>query len=47
MNEQVTATAQRRLDAADEGTMDFLAIIRTLIEAGLEGYDVDYRRPTR
>jgi uncharacterized protein YbcV (DUF1398 family) len=46
MNEQLTATAQRCLDAAYEGTMDFPRIVRTLIEAGFEGYDVDYRRRT-
>jgi len=46
MNDQLTATAQRCLTAAYEGTMDFPSIVRTLIEAGFEGYDVDYRRGT-
>jgi uncharacterized protein YbcV (DUF1398 family) len=46
MNEQLTRTAQQCLDAAYAGSMDFPAIIRALIEAGFEGYDVDYRRGT-
>jgi len=46
MNEQLTATAQRSLDAAYAGTMDFPSIVRSLMEAGFEGYDVDYRRGT-
>ena len=46
MNEQLTATAQRGLDAAYAGTLDFPTIVRTLMEVGFEGYDVDYRRGT-
>lgn len=46
MNQQLAATAQRCLDAAYQGTMDFPSIVRALIEAGFEGYDVDYRRGT-
>jgi uncharacterized protein YbcV (DUF1398 family) len=46
MNEQLTATAQRCLDAAYAGSMDFPSIVRALIDAGFEGYDVDYRRGT-
>lgn len=46
MNERLTATAKASLDAAYEGTQDFPSIIRTLSEAGFEGYDVDYRRGT-
>jgi uncharacterized protein YbcV (DUF1398 family) len=46
MNEQLIALAQRCLDAAYAGTMDFPAIVGALIEAGFEGYDVDYRRGT-
>jgi uncharacterized protein YbcV (DUF1398 family) len=46
MNEQLTGTAQRCLDAAYAGTMDFPSIVRVLIEAGFEGYGVDYRRGT-
>ena len=46
MNEQLTATAKASLDAAYDGTQDFPSIVRALIEAGFEGYDVDYRRGT-
>jgi len=46
MNEQLTTTAQRCLNATYEGTMDFPSIVGALIEAGFEGYDVDYRRGT-
>jgi uncharacterized protein YbcV (DUF1398 family) len=46
MNDQLTATAQKCLDAAYTGTMDFPSIVRALIDAGFEGYDVDYRRGT-
>jgi uncharacterized protein YbcV (DUF1398 family) len=46
MNEQPIATAQHSLDAAYAGTMDFPSIVHALIEAGFEGYDIDYRRGT-
>ncbi len=46
MNEQHTAAAQMCLDAAYAGTMDFPSIVRSLMGAGFEGYDVDYRRGT-
>jgi len=46
MNEQWTAIARSCLDAAYAGTMDFPSIVRALIEAGFEGYEVDYRRGT-
>lgn len=46
MDATLTATAQRCLSASYEGTLDFPNIVRTLIEAGFEGYDVDYRRGT-
>lgn len=46
MNEQLTEIAQRCLDGAYDGTMDFPTIVRTLIGAGFEGYDVDYRKHT-
>jgi len=46
MNEQLSATARRYLNAAYEGTLDFPAIVGALIEAGVEGYEVDYRRGT-
>lgn len=44
MHASPSATAQRCLDAAYAGAMDFPAIIRSLMDAGFEGYDVDYRR---
>lgn len=44
MDEQLAATAQRCLNGAYDGTLDFPAIVGTLIDAGFEGYDVDYRR---
>lgn len=44
MPEQPIVIAQRSLDAAYAGSMDFPTIIRSLMEAGFEGYDVDYRR---
>lgn len=46
MDEHLTATAQRCLDAAYAGTMDFPSLVGALIEAGFESYDVDYRRGT-
>ena len=46
MHEDLTVIAQNCLDAAFSGTMDFPTIVGTLIDAGFEGYDVDYRRGT-
>jgi uncharacterized protein YbcV (DUF1398 family) len=46
MDKQMTATAQRCLDAAYQGTMDFPGIVHTLSDAGFEGYHVDYRHGT-
>lgn len=46
MNPDQTTTARKCLEAAYAGTMDFPAIVRTLLAAGFEGYDVDYRRGT-
>lgn len=46
MDERLAAIARETLDAAYAGTMDFPSIVRTLIGAGFEGYDVDYRRGT-
>ena len=46
MNENLTAIAERSLSAAYEGSMDFPSIVRMLLEAGFEGYDIDYRRAT-
>lgn len=40
------STATKCLVAAYEGTMDFPTIVGTLMEAGFEGYDIDYRRET-
>lgn len=44
MDEKLIETAKKCLRGAYDGTMDFPSIVRTLIEAGFEGYDVDYRR---
>jgi uncharacterized protein YbcV (DUF1398 family) len=41
-----TEVAQRCLDGAYANTMSFPAIVKALMEAGFEGYDVDYRRGT-
>ncbi|MEO6602621.1 MAG: DUF1398 family protein [Polyangiaceae bacterium] len=46
MDAKLTATAQNCLTASYEGTLDFPTIVHTLLEAGFEGYDVDYRRGT-
>jgi len=46
MNAQRTAVAQRCLEGAHAGTIDFPSIVGTLIEAGFDGYFVDYRRNT-
>lgn len=46
MNEQLAATARKCLDAAHLGSMDFPSIVRALIEAGFEGYEVSFRRGT-
>ena len=46
MDAKLAATARSCLSAAYEGTQDFPTIVRTLIGAGFEGYNVDYRRET-
>lgn len=46
MSEQPAAIAQRCLTAAYQGTMDFPTILHALMDAGFEGYDVDFRRGT-
>lgn len=46
MNAAKIEIAERCLKAAYEKTMAFPEILRTLIEAGFEGYSVDYRRNT-
>ena len=44
MNTTQRETAERCMHAAHDGTMSFPAIIGALLEAGFEGYHVDYRR---
>ena len=44
MDSHLTATAQQCLAASYAGTLDFPSIVRTLMEAGFEGYEVDFRR---
>lgn len=39
-----TETARECIQAAYAGTLDFPSIVRKLIAAGFEGYDVDFRR---
>lgn len=46
MDTQRTAIAERCLNAAYDGSMVFPDIVGTLINAGFEGYTVDYRRNT-
>ncbi|MCF3931827.1 DUF1398 domain-containing protein [Acuticoccus sp. M5D2P5] len=46
MDAQRMALAQSCLDAAHAGSMSFPVIVTALIEAGFEGYSVDYRRGT-
>ena len=46
MTQDLSAIAQNCLEGAYAGTLDFRFIVRTLMEAGFEGYDVDYRRGT-
>ena len=41
-----TSAAQGCLQAAYAGTADFPSIVRTLMQAGIEGYTADYRRGT-
>lgn len=44
MNAQLKATAHKCLDGAESGAMTFPEIVSTLMEAGFEGYFVDFRR---
>ncbi len=46
MNAQKTAIARKCLAASYDASMDFPSIVGALIEAGFEGYTVDYRRST-
>ena len=43
MDAETVAVAQSCLDAAHDGTLGFPEIIGTLMEAGFEGYAVNYR----
>src|SRR3546814_6980448 len=43
MDAKRIALAQSCLDAAHDGSMSFPAIVHTLMEAGFEGYEVNYR----
>lgn len=47
MDAERIALAQRCLDAAHDGSMGFPAIIATLMGAGFEGYEVNYRTGTQ
>jgi uncharacterized protein YbcV (DUF1398 family) len=44
MDAKLVETAQSCLAASFEGTKDFPTIVRALLEAGFEGYAVDFRR---
>ncbi len=44
MNDQQKATARACLDGAEHDTMAFPQIVGTLMDAGFEGYLVDFRR---
>lgn len=46
MDAQRISIAEACLVAAHEGSLDFPTIVDRLIEAGFEGYTVDYRRGT-
>jgi uncharacterized protein YbcV (DUF1398 family) len=46
MDAQLTAIAQDCLDAAYDKTMAFPEIVGALINSGIEGYFVDFRRNT-
>jgi uncharacterized protein YbcV (DUF1398 family) len=44
MNPQMKDIAHKCLDGAESNTMTFPQIVSTLLEAGFEGYFVDFRR---
>ena len=44
MNTQMKTIAQKCLEGAESGSMTFPQIVATLMEAGFEGYLVDFRR---
>ena len=39
--------ARTTIDASESGSLDFGQIVKLLMEAGFDGYAVDYRRSTR
>ncbi len=45
-DDQQTTVARACLDGAEDNSMTFPQIVGTLIEAGFEGYAIDYRRAT-
>lgn len=46
MNEALKAVAQKCLQGAETGSMNFPDVVGTLIQAGVESYRVDFRRST-
>lgn len=46
MNDPQKAIARACLEGAENNTMNFPEIVGTLIEAGFEGYAIDYRQAT-
>lgn len=46
MDERLVTIAKKCLLESYEGTADFPTIVSTLIDAGFEGYTIDYRRTT-
>ena len=42
MNDDLTRIAQSCLDGAENNTMNFPAIVGTLMQAGFESYAIDY-----
>ncbi|HXP89703.1 MAG TPA: DUF1398 domain-containing protein [Fibrobacteria bacterium] len=39
--------ARTTSEASESGAMDFGQVVKTLMDAGFDGYDVDFRRSTR
>ena len=46
MDDRLKAIAARCLDDAETGAADFPQIVGRLIDAGFEGYAIDFRRST-
>lgn len=44
MKEQWASVAKTCLDAAESGTMTFPQVVNTLMQAGFDGYLIDFRR---